>query len=169
MWPSRRTSVALAITLTISGLLPVLFSGPPARAQTLDDRMSKAKPAKGEEVFARCGGCNTVEEGGRPKVGPNLWDVINRTVASEERFRYSETLQEFGGKWELERLDEYLSDPAGTVPGTRMNVPGVTDDTERADLIAYLNQNSANPLPIGLDTELEEAEAAAENDEPARQ
>jgi hypothetical protein len=44
-----------------------------------------------------------------------------------------------------------------------MNVPGVTDNTERADLIAYLNQNSANPLPIGLDPELEEAEAAAEN------
>jgi cytochrome c len=104
-----------------------------------------------------------LEEGGRAKVGPNLWGVINRPVASVDGFRYSEALQEFGGKWELDRLDEYLSDPRGTVPGTRMNVPGVTDNTERADLIAYLNQNSANPLPIGLDPELEEAEAAAEN------
>ncbi|MGD8691800.1 MAG: cytochrome c family protein [Methyloceanibacter sp.] len=125
--------------------------------------MSKANPAKGEQVFVRCGGCHTLEEGGRAKVGPNLWGVINRPVASVDGFRYSEALQEFGGKWELDRLDEYLSDPAGTVPGTRMNVPGVTDNTERADLIAYLNQNSANPLPIGLDPELEEAEAAAEN------
>lgn len=163
MWPSCRTSVALAIALTISGLLAGVLSSPVARAQTLDDRMSKANPAKGEQVFVRCGGCHTLEEGGRAKVGPNLWGVINRTVASEEGFRYSEALQEFGGKWELERLDEYLSDPRGTVPGTRMNVPGVTDNTERADLIAYLNQNSANPLLIGLDPELEEVEAAAEN------
>ena len=93
---------------------------------------------------------------GRPQSVGQSSTALSR---AKRAFRYSEALQEFGGKWELERLDEYLSDPAGTVPGTRMNVPGVTDDTDRADLIAYLNQNSANPLPIGLDPKLEEAEA----------
>ncbi|MDJ0512077.1 MAG: cytochrome c family protein [Methyloceanibacter sp.] len=158
MWPSLRSALLSVPLFAACVLLAGLQS---ALAQTLDDRLAKANPAKGQEVFLRCGTCHTVEEGGRDKIGPNLWGIINRAVASDDDFRYSEALQEYGGSWELERLDEFLADPAGTVPGTRMMVPGVTDDAERSDLIAYLNQNSANPLPIGLDPELAEAEAAA--------
>lgn len=131
------------------------------QAQALDDRLAKANPAKGQAVFARCGTCHTVEEGGAAKIGPNLWAIIDRPVASVDGFAYSDALKEYGGTWELERLDAFLADPAGTIAGTRMMVPGVTDDAERADLIAYLNQHSAEPLPIGLDPELAKAEAAA--------
>lgn len=161
MWRNSLVSSVAAAVLTAAGVLMGPLGPQTAQAQTLDDRLAKANPAKGEAAFLQCSACHSVEEGGPAKLGPNLWGVINRPVASVDGFDYSEALKEFGGSWELERLDEFLSDPAGTVPGTRMAVPGVTDDAARADLIAYLNQNSANPLPIGLDPELAAAEAEA--------
>lgn len=163
MAPSR----ALA-ALVCWGVLFVGLGSGGSKAQTLDDRLAKANPAKGKEIFVRCGTCHTVEEGGPTKIGPNLWSVINRPVASVDGFAYSEALKDFGGNWELERLDSFLADPAGTISGTRMMVPGVTDAADRADLIAYLNQNSANPLPIGVDPELAEAETAASDADKKR-
>lgn len=151
------------LTMRVAGAVLVLcvLGQSPAGAQSLNDRLAKANPAKGANAFDGCRGCHSVEEGGATLLGPNLWSIINRKVASADGFDYSDALKEFGGKWELGRLDEFLADPAGTVPGTRMVVPGVTDDATRANLIAYLNQNGAEPLPIGIDPELAEAEADA--------
>jgi len=153
----------LTVRLAVAGIALTLLGAGELHAQSLDDRLAQANPAKGAPVFDACRGCHSIEEGGATLLGPNLWDIINRPVASVDGFEYSDALKAFGGNWELERLDEFLADPAGAVPGTRMAVGGVTDGADRADLIAYLNQNSPNPLPIGLDPELAavEAEAAA--------
>ena len=159
------------ILRVVGAMLAALALGAGAgNAQSLDDRLAKANPASGATVFDGCRGCHSIEEGGATLLGPNLWSTINREVASVDGFEYSDALKEFGGKWEPGRLDEFLADPAGTVPGTRMAVPGVTDDGDRANLIAYLNQNSAEPLPIGIDPELAEAEAEASEaqEEPKR-
>jgi len=156
MWRDAFTLRLAGAVLAVSVLAPGV-----ACAESLDDRLAKANPAKGATVFDGCRGCHSIEEGGATLLGPNLWGTINRPVASVDGFEYSEALKEFGGKWELERLDEFLADPAGTVPGTRMVVPGVEDRFDRANLIAYLNQNSAEPLPIGIDPALAEAEAEA--------
>ena len=157
MWRERLTArvagAAVALALLGAGDL---------RADSLDDRLAKANPAKGAPAFDACRGCHSIEEGGATLLGPNLWSVINRPVASVGGFEYSDALKEFGGNWELERLDEFLADPAGTVPGTRMAVGGVTGAAGRTDLIAYLNQNSATPLPIGLDPELAAVDADAD-------
>ena len=168
MWRSLRSSCFVLASLAAGTFLCGSFGPQAAQAQTLDDRLAKANPAKGEVVFVRCGGCHSIEEGGPTKLGPNLWGIIDRPVASVDGYAYSDALKEYGGKWELERLDAFLKDPAGAVPGSRMAVPGLTDDAERSDLIAYLNQNSANPLPIGLDPELAKAEAAASDGDKKR-
>lgn len=149
------------LQVTGIGLAATVFVLSIAHAQSLDDRLDKANPAMGEAVFASCRGCHSIDEGGPTLLGPNLWGVINRPVASVDGYAYSEALKEFGGTWELGRLDEFLADPAGAVPGTRMVVPGIEDRAGRANLIAYLNQNSAEPLPIGIDPELAAAEADA--------
>src|SRR5262249_21740693 len=42
----------------------------------------------------------------------------------------------------------YLKNPKAMVPGTAMNFPGLPKDSERADIIAYLNSLSDSPAPF---------------------
>ncbi len=143
----HRAGALATIGAVVAGLVLGADTG---RAESLDDRLNTADPTKGATVFEGCRGCHSIDEGGPALLGPNLWGVIDRPVASVDGFDYSEALKEFGGSWELGRLDEFLADPAGIVPGTRMAIGGVADRFDRANLIAYLNQNSPNPLPIGV-------------------
>jgi cytochrome c len=43
-----------------------------------------------------------------------------------------------GGNWTPEDLASFIHNPKASVPGTRMNFPGVADPTDLADLLAYL-------------------------------
>ncbi len=113
-----------------------------AVAETAEQMISAADPARGLKVFKQCKACHTVEEGGRNLVGPNLWSIIGKDVASVEGYRYTKAMIEFGGVWTLERLYEYLADPRGAVPRSRMVFPGVRKDGDRAAVIAYLQTQS---------------------------
>jgi cytochrome c len=95
--------------------------------------------ANGEKVFRKCKACHTVEEG-KNRVGPSLFGVVDRSVASVKGYKYSEAMIAFGaGKtWTPELLDTYLAKPKDLVPGTKMSFPGLMKDTDRADVIAYL-------------------------------
>lgn len=98
--------------------------------------------AAGEKFAARCKGCHSVEKGGEIKVGPPLFGVVGRPIASVADFSYSDAMKTFaeGGKvWDDATLDTFLADPKGSVSGTKMAFPGAKKDTDRANLIAYLN------------------------------
>jgi cytochrome c2 len=105
--------------------------------------------AKGQTVFKRCAVCHTVEEGGANKVGPNLWAVVGRPIATVPDFNYSDAMKEFsegGAKtWTLDLLHAYLADPKGAIPGNKMAFPGLKNETQMADLLAYLSSLGANP------------------------
>ncbi|MCB1454020.1 MAG: cytochrome c family protein [Rhizobiaceae bacterium] len=126
--------------------------------------LQDADPAKGEGVFRKCQACHTPEQGGANKVGPNLWGLVNRPVASHEGFSYSAGMRDFaaGGAqvWDYEHLNEFLINPKGYVKGTAMAFAGLKKDPERADLIAYLRTLSDNPAPLP-EAPMEEAESAA--------
>ena len=96
--------------------------------------------------------CHTAEKGGPNKVGPNLWDIVNRPIASHEGFAYSGAMKEFsqGGTvhWDYEHLDHFLLSPKGLVKGTAMGFAGVKKTQDRADLVAYLHTLSDNPAPL---------------------
>jgi cytochrome c len=47
-------------------------------------------------------------------------------------------MRELSGTWTRERLDAFLANPRGVVPGTTMQFPGMADAAERARLIDYL-------------------------------
>lgn len=144
-------------------------AGGPAvpEVESIAVRLASADTAKGETVFKKCAACHTVENGGANKVGPNLWDIVNRAVASHEGFAYSGAMKEFseGGAvaWDYDHLDAFLASPKGLVRGTAMGFAGLKNPQERADIIAYLHGLSDNPAPL---PEVE-TDAAAAPDAPA--
>ena len=118
---------------------------------SIAELLATADPAAGETVYKKCAACHTAENGGANKVGPNLWDIVNRPVASHEGFSYSSAMKSFaeGGEvWSLDNLNHFLTSPKGFIKGTAMGFAGVKKDGERADLIAYLRTLSDNPAPL---------------------
>lgn len=114
--------------------------------------LASADASKGEGVFKKCQACHTGDKGGANKVGPNLWGIVDRPVASHEGFSYSSAMQDFsnGGqeKWTFDHLNHFLIKPKALVPGTAMGFAGLKKDSDRADLIAYLRTLSDNPVPL---------------------
>jgi cytochrome c len=112
-------------------------------------KLASADVEKGRAYFGKnCDGCHTAEAGKSPRQGPNLWEVVGRDKASAPAPKYSKTLQAWEGVWTYDDLSTYLYGPTLTTPGVLMETPGVTEETERVDLIAYLRTLSATPQPL---------------------
>ena len=94
--------------------------------------------ALGEESFQRCTACHSVEPGAPSAAGPNLYGIVGRVAGSTEGFPYTDALVAADFAWDTESLNAYLADPGGFVPGSEMAVGTVTDDEERAAIVAYL-------------------------------
>jgi cytochrome c len=109
----------------------LLWSADPAQA---------ASAAAGQAVFNRCRICHTIEPGGRNIVGPNLHGIFGRKAGSLPNFAYSPALRESGVVWDDDTLTKYLRDPKEFIPGDRMAFPGIKDEGQLADLIAYLRE-----------------------------
>ncbi|WP_298362346.1 cytochrome c family protein [uncultured Litoreibacter sp.] len=127
----------------------------------LDAALATADLSMGERVFKKCAACHTVELGGKKKAGPNIYGTVGGPVAAGEGFKYSKALIEYGGEWTLERLDAFLTKPKAEVKGTKMTFAGLRKESDRANLIAYLNTFSDNPIEFGAT----EASAAAVKEE----
>ena len=128
---------------TEGGAEEVVEEGP-----SLAELLRDADAGKGERQFAKCKSCHTVEKGGKDGTGPHLYGVIGREIASVDGFGYSGALSEAEGVWTYEKLNEWLTSPKSTFPGTSMAFAGISKDGQRADLIAYLRTFNDNPPPL---------------------
>ncbi|MBF0625547.1 MAG: cytochrome c family protein [Magnetococcales bacterium] len=98
--------------------------------------------AKGAELFKKkCTSCHSIEQGGKDKVGPNLHGIAGKASAKSETFaaKYSADMKASGLTWDDATLDKFLIKPKDLVKGTKMTFAGLTDQAERADVIAYMN------------------------------
>jgi cytochrome c2 len=97
-----------------------------------------AANAEGDVLVAMCTACHGFNSWDRATVGPNLSRIVGKAVAAGNDFNYSGALRDFGGRWTRSRLDRFLADPQGVVPGTLMSFPGIKDAKQRAMLVNYL-------------------------------
>ena len=146
--------------MRLVGLIPVTFAavalaacgGPGAKSadgvpavpapklEELPAPYNAADLGRGKDLFGRkCGACHTIQNGKPDMVGPNLHGVFERGTAAKAGYHYSHALEGFAeATWTAELINQWLLSPDSFVPGTAMRLNGVTDETERRDLIAYL-------------------------------
>lgn len=119
--------------------------------------------AAGEKAFAKCQSCHTINAGGANGIGPNLHGTMGKAVASHAGFAYSAELKAVGGTWDWDKMDAWLKNPKGMVPGTKMSFAGLGKVEDRAAIAAYLNAQGSNlPFPAAAaPAAAAEGEAAA--------
>ena len=111
--------------------------------------LAKADPAKGQATAKACQACHDFTKGGPNKVGPNLWDVVDRPIASHEGFAYSDSLKQHAGdKWTFDNLNTFVHDPKSFAPNTKMTFSGIKRDPDRANVLDFLHTLSDNPKPL---------------------
>jgi cytochrome c len=111
--------------------------------------LSQASAKAGEGVAKKCQACHDFTDGGPNKVGPNLYDVVGRPIAEHPGFAYSDALLKHkGSTWTYANLDDWLKSPKDWAPGTKMTFAGISDDKDRANLLAYLQTLAHSPVPF---------------------
>ena len=136
----HRFAPAIPIVLLLQGCGGADTEAPsalPAAEMSLSER--------GRVVFKKCQTCHTLEEGGRHKVGPNLWAVFGATAGEAEGFAYSKAMRESGVVWDDASMDAYLEKPSAYMKGTRMSFVGLRKPEDREAVIAYLHERTDPP------------------------
>lgn len=128
--------------------------------------LASADASKGEAVFKKCTACHNAAAGGANGTGPNLHGVVGGPIAAKAGFSYSAALGGMKGKnWDFEALWGWLKSPKAYATGNKMSFAGISKPEDRAAVIAWLNTQSGNPLP--LPAAPAEAAATAEEVAPA--
>ena len=131
--------------------------------------LAAADASAGQAVFKKCASCHTIDKGGANKVGPNLWGIVERPIASHEGFGYSAALKTFAEAnktWTYDHLSFFIEAPKKHVPGTAMGFAGVKKPDERANLIAWMREQADSPVALP-DASAAAAPAEGEAAQPA--
>ena len=100
-----------------------------------------ASAEDGEKLFTPCRACHSLDPAERGLPGPNLAGIVGRKIGGDEAFDYSPVLRKArddGLRWDVERLEKFLADPAEMFPGLWMSMRGIEDAGERQALVRFL-------------------------------
>ena len=120
----------------------------PAAAEPIEKLLQTASVEKGAAAAKKCAACHTFAKGEKNGVGPNLWGVVGDKIGECRGFNWSQAIKAKGGTWTIDALNQFIANPKGYIPGTAMGFAGIQKDSERADVLAYLNSLSDNPAPL---------------------
>jgi cytochrome c len=134
---------------TVEGVEEESAAGPAVAEKPIAFYLASADPAKGADVFKKCGACHNADKGGPNALGPNLYGVLGEGVGQGAGgFAFSDALKTVGGKWDFDKLNVWLTSPKKFAPGTKMTFAGLSKPEDRANVIAYLNKQSDAPQPM---------------------
>jgi cytochrome c len=120
----------------------------PAEIAPVTPLLAKADPDHGAQIARQCQACHNFAKGGPNMVGPNLWGVLGGPHHHMPNYSYSESMEKQSGDWSYEALNKFIAGPAADIPGTKMGFAGLKKPQDRADVIAWLRQQSDNPPPL---------------------
>ncbi|MDU6670698.1 MAG: c-type cytochrome [Bradyrhizobium sp.] len=120
----------------------------PAAAEPIEKLLQTASVEKGAAAAKKCAACHTFAKGEKNGVGPNLWGVVGDKIGEGRGFNWSQAIKAKGGTWTIDALNQFIANPKGYIPGTAMGFAGIQKDSERVDVLAYLNSLSDNPAPL---------------------
>ncbi|MBV1904075.1 MAG: ankyrin repeat domain-containing protein [Marinosulfonomonas sp.] len=134
----------IAQTLIAAGATERVVQAP------ISSMLAGASLELGKEAITGCGACHSlVADRNDPDIGPTLWGIVGRPIASVEGFEYSSSMAAENGSWDYKTLNSFIAAPKLYMPGSHMRAVGEIDDvTRRAAAIAYLRTLADNPLPL---------------------
>ncbi|MEE9313501.1 MAG: c-type cytochrome [Rhizobiaceae bacterium] len=92
---------------------------------------------KGKKVAKKCTACHTLEEGGKHRLGPNLFGILNKTAGQATGYKYSKDMMSSGITWDPTTFLEFVTKPKRVLKNTKMSFRGIKSADQRADLLAY--------------------------------
>jgi len=115
------------------------IAAPKAETAPIIQAASTVTPMeRGAKLYKRCKACHTLDEGGKHKVGPNLWNIYGAKAGSKDGFNYSKVMAASEVIWEGETLDAYIKKPSEFMKGNRMSFVGLKKAEDREALLLYM-------------------------------
>ena len=99
--------------------------------------MADGDAEAGKKVYNKCKACHDFDPA-KKKIGPHLNGVVGRAAGAVEGYKYSDAMAGSGLVWDEATLDAFLEKPKDLVDGTKMAFPGLKDEEDRENVIAYI-------------------------------
>jgi cytochrome c len=133
--------------VAVAEAAPVVPAGPDYPAL-----FAAASIEDGKALAIKCAMCHDFTDANKTLVGPPLYDLFGRDIASLPGVNYSAgpgSLSNVAGAWDADKLDRFLENPKKFAPATFMALPGMNKDAERIALMAYIRSLTAGePKPV---------------------
>ncbi len=144
--------VVLAEPIRIAGRIRDIAEGSDGRILVWTDEndlvfLEPSASDSAESLISQCIVCHTMGENETISAAPSLRGIVGRPVASMKNYDYSQAMTRFGGRWTAGRLDSFIADPRGTVPGTTMAFEGIDDAGERRRIVEFLERRGTEGTP----------------------
>lgn len=101
------------------------------------DVMAAGDADKGKKLAKKCTACHTLTKGGKNRLGPNLYNILDKPAGTVDGYKYSDAMKSSGVTWDQSTFLDFIAKPKKVVKGTKMSFSGLKKATQRADLLAY--------------------------------